>query len=451
MRLKCIAEEAKTLTLWVDATRVPSGDFNELLNVTVDLAEQSTGMLFRGESPAARFRMLAAHSDRQPTLVIFDEFDHVVMTMCTNEQQGLLRRLSHEHDYLSYVFVTRLRPGLVVEEVPDRNSRLSGICNPDRIKPLDRDHVRELCLRVALDLGHLADHREVGTAWADNIWRVVGGLPILVMALLRRIAVRHARAGTVTEDDISEILSNEAVNLEDDIASYWWNLSPEARLVLIDDLEPGGLSTIESRLREDGFIANGRVVRPDWLVAIGRRLGPFPSCVPSSEGTGNVARIEHLHALMVLINERLQLKGYYQAFETPHDLLKYFRLARPLVDDFGMRQVVAHLFHVFVEKVRWTTHDARAHVSDPLKGLYTDALVVADLAVLHGQGVDGRPAEDSGELRVSRSVQEVLRRFCGSSSPDSCELRNRVRDALLDEIGSLLERCYWAIDNLPTA
>lgn len=160
-----IANENGTRVIWADVGDIPPGQLPKALQRVCDRA----GILSSGadESPECQFESLARSTVRQPVVVIFDEFDHLALE-CGIAEQAFLRRLASENDNFSYLFITRLDPMKLLEEVPD-HSRLLGIFNtngfissPKETSESYLDASGKTCRRLISNNGNSSSGSELG-------------------------------------------------------------------------------------------------------------------------------------------------------------------------------------------------------------------------------------------------------------------------------------------------
>jgi len=220
------AEKNNTQVLWVDAIDIEPPNFTCLLERVLAFAEP--WMKPAGSTLKKRFENLVKTSNIKPILMVFDEFDRVALNLCM-EEQVFFRRMAQQYRGWCCLFISRLPPQGIVEEVTDANSRLLGICNQHLVRPLERRDVKDFCRRVAEDLGQ----KDLEDLHVD-IRKAVGGFPVAVAAALKSLAIAITmRENPEDELDANEIIAKSAVGVSMELEGYWSSLSPVTRSVLL--------------------------------------------------------------------------------------------------------------------------------------------------------------------------------------------------------------------------
>ncbi|WP_437980758.1 hypothetical protein [Sorangium sp. So ce117] len=428
-RLASIAETNGTLVVWVDAGDIASNDFEGLLDRTA--ARASRHIELEEESPRERFESLAARSSDQPVLVVFDEFDHIASNLDT-PRQAFLRRLKSENDLFCYIFVTRLDPALIMEEVPDHNSRLSAICNHHRIKPIAEADVHELCRRVGNDL-----RIPEATAWARLIFQAVGGYSYAVTWLVKEISV-EAQDRALDAEAVREIVESRRREVDADLRYYWGDLRSGTRSLLLHGSADRAGALYSEDARADGYLADKQVIRPAWLVEVGKDVGLAPRESFPTAHRAATAPVEHIQRLIHAINSHLERRGLPPGFELPGEKLRYFLFTRADVSITVLATAVEHLCRIMIDGSRsidgrcWRLPTALAEVLEQSESYRALLLLRGALA---GSGAAPRPGPKGGE----EEVREVYARLSGVSSPSTREHWGALLRGLLDRIIATLE------------
>jgi hypothetical protein len=430
---KLAAEAARqgTTVIYLDASDVAPTDLDALLERV--FSKLPPGFLPAEPAPVRkRFETLAGRSAEQPILLVFDEFDHIALNLGTDEQ-ALLRRLKEEHKRFCYLFATRLKPSLIVEEVSEERSRLLGVCTPEKLAMMERRDVHDLCKRVGRDLGSASFER-----WHEWIWKAVGGLGAAVTALVHALAVEQLE-GELDAARVEEVMEQRREDVDVFLSGFWRDLQPGTRELLLDE-GPTASSEHKGSAKQDGFIdAAGNVIRPTWLIEVSRRLGRVP---PELSGMlpNRMAKTERLHMLINVLNANVKRLGYTQVFVLTDETLLYYPLNRPVMDEQGLRAAVDHLHKVLCEGSRNSAGKSR--IPEPLLPTFKRSDPYEELVALrnfYGHDPDHREEAERPSERY-QNQGEVFRRHCGQTSPTRPEQWARVRDGLVDGFVAVLEK-----------
>ncbi|WP_375767762.1 ATP-binding protein [Archangium gephyra] len=439
------AQQQGSTVVYLDASDLVPTDFDGLLERV--LARIPPELRPSGSAPVRqRFEMLAGRSADNSILLVFDEFDQIALNLGTDEQ-ALLRRLKEEHKRFCYLFATRLKPSLIVEEVSDERSRLLGVCTPEKLGMMERRDVHELCKRVGRDLGSASFER-----WHEPIWRAVGGLGAAVMALTHALAVEQLEVeGELDAAQVEDVLEQRREDVNGFLSGFWRDLQPGTREFLLE-AGPAVSNEHRSSAKQEGFIdAAGSVIRPAWLIEVSNRLGRIPPEMQVGEGPNRVAKTERLHMLMAALNSNIKRLGYVQMFLHTDESLHYYPLNRPVRDQAGLKAAVDHLFKVLCEGARNSAGTWR--IPEPLLTEFKASAPYKELVALR-HFYDHDPDQRDDAERPSERYQnqgEVFRRHCGQPNPDHSDQWERVRDGLVDGLVDLLARLEVRSRDLPAS
>ncbi len=336
------AQEAGSAVAYLDTSGVSPTDFDGLLERLFEKLPRE--LRPEGSGPArGRLEQLARRSTERPILLAFDEFDNIALNLGLDEQ-ALLRRLKEEHKRFCYLFVTRLKPTLIVEQVSEERSRLLSICISERLGMLERRDILELCRRVASGMGSASFER-----WHGYIWKAVGGLGAAVMTLVHALAIESLEH-ELDEGRVEEVLEYRREPIESILSGFWRDLQPGTREMLLD-ADGAKASEYKGVAKQDGFIDSaGGVIRPTWLIELGERLGSVP---PESMGIpSRVAKVERLHILISALNGNVKRLSYPPVFVLTDEMLHYYLLTRPATTQDDLTSAVNHLSKILLEGSR---------------------------------------------------------------------------------------------------
>lgn len=416
--------------VWVDAIDVAT--FDDVLDRVVTRARDQYAINVNGETPRTRFETLVKTSAADQRLVIvFDEFDSVALGMSTPEQ-ALLRRLKSEHPLLGYIFISCLKPTDLMEEVPDKHSRILGICQLPRVKPLEQRHVKQLCQQVAgeLDIPALADD-------ADAIWSAVGGFPAAVMRALRMLATARYHDPGLDREDVDEKLRHQLLpEVEVDLQGMWRSIRPGTRAFLRGEAE---VEDCERDLREDGFHSRRSTSRATLLAEAGRR---WEHTHRARDTTGDHAVVVDLLRLVGDLNEALRLQSRQVALRVNDHATQVWRLARTPVTEELLNDAYVRLYTQFYENARQLKGpDPKPYLlPEPLAKIYRSARVIEAIVKLRcTYGHDRtRETDDEKPNRHYAELGEIFEEHCRARQPTSHEQRREVRLGLLHTLCELL-------------
>jgi hypothetical protein len=435
-RLAAMARDKGALPLYIDAGRVTPGRFDDLLQQVVEAAPPE--LRASGANIQERFSLLARASTERPILVIFDEFDHVAVDLRLDEQ-AFLRSLAETYQRFCYLFVTRLDPSLLVEEVTQVRSRLLGICALERLSALEKRDVRDLCRRVAKDLGQSSIEQ-----WVEPIWDHVGGCAAAVMTLLHVLASEELEE-SLTTDRLHEVMQDRRKELEPLLAGLWADLKPGTRSTLLREQPPSEDELELQDARQDGYYSRMTgVIRPRWLLEVGRKLGEVPANQQPSSDAACWGRVERMHLLLSAINTHLQRRGYLQAFTHTDESLRYFPLLRVACSEEDFKTAVEHLYKVLHEGARSPKvpqGESAWRLPPRLKQALTESIGYRSLVELRNfyDHDPGRRAEPERPSRRYEAQGDFFERHCGERSPRTAEQWRKIRDGLVREVLAALE------------
>lgn len=422
------AERTGTKVLFVDAMDVRPASLEALIRRVIG----SNGAGHQSGDERAKFEgLVRSHVDQgRPFLLIVDEADGVVMNFQTNEQ-AFLRRLKADVSGLAYLFVSHMPPAELVEEVPEKQSRLLGVCEQRRVMPLERRDIKELATRVASTL-----EIQLPQESADFVWNQAGGFPLAVTGLLKAIAIARKHAtGDVDLDVLPERLAGE---LRVDLRDYWRSLNPGSRTASLD---PSTGFKHQADLKEDGLWSNGSSTLGTMVKSLGERSGnadedrPAAAAVPVNEIAFT------LRPLVREINEALQLTGRPNGFRLVSAADDVFRAARTPCTDDQLKLSLDYLYQVYFEGARSTDGNPRRYLLPPPLGeLYAKSEVIqtiSDLRCFYFHD-HARATDHERPNRYAEEAGAHFERLCGRRVPATDELRLQVRTRILQELHSLL-------------
>jgi hypothetical protein len=429
------ARERGSATVYVDASQVPAADFAALLERVLERSPYKlspTG----AETAQKRFTALAARSAQQPILVVFDEFDHIAIHLGTDEQ-AFLRQLKEENPRFGYLFITRLSPALLVEEISQERSRLLGICNPERLSGLERREVHDLFKRISKDLGRPELER-----WHELVWKVVGGYSTAVMILAHALAA-EALHQSLDEERGRELLEEKKREVQEHLTGLWRDLQPGTRALLLQNEAPRPHEPNLIELKQDGFFETALgVLRPTWLIEVGERLGRIPPEPTSSTGEKRMSRVERLHQFILGLNENVKRLGYPAVFAPTDEALRYFWLTRSVTSEEQLKSAVDHLYKVLCEGARSSSGTKEWRMPGVLLDIYRGSDGYEELITLrnfYSHDPNVRDAVDTPSSRY-QNQGSVFRRHCGEENPRRPDQWNQIRDGLVNELMKVLTR-----------
>jgi AAA domain len=433
------AARKDTSAIYVDAGGVAS--FGELVaSITRAAGTSGDNTLNACKDPVGALEALVRTAVQRPLLLVIDEADCVALNLRVVEQ-ATFRRLAHEENRFACLFVSRSNPASLVEEVPDVNSRLLGICNQRRVKPLLLVDIEELCGRVGEDLGC-----DLPRWLAARIWENVGGISVAIMSAVHAVAVRLVEGTEVGERDFDELLESELCgSVRRDIQGFWWDLDPECRLGLLAE---SASARQERRLREQGMVHRARVVKPLRLLEEAHELGVAP---PGDEKpSGDVALVETMFSLLVAVNNRLKLNKYNEGFRVTTDTVKFFVLTRATCTEEDLSAAVDYLYAVFFEGARDRKGNREYLLPCPLDELYKTARVVGDISDIRNflRHSHGRPTDYERRNISYQEAGDIFDARTGSRDLSTDDERRRFRRSLIEDLVSVLQRIYDRLDEI---
>lgn len=411
-----------TRVIWVDAGDLNATDFNGLLDRAVKRGEAYVRV--SGASPRERFEALASDSSSGPVLIVFDEFDHIAVNFQTYEQ-AYLRRLSQDYAMFCYIFITRLDPSFLVEEVSEQNSRLLAVCNHLRIKSLPVEAVHELCRKIGGDTG-LPDF----TSWADPIFERVGGYPYAVTWLAKEIVVA-AQGGPLDYDIVLDVFDSHRRQIELDMQLHWTDLLPGTRALILQEASAQPDQANFADARADGYVTRARrAVRPQWLLEVGQRSGLAPATSVSGSSLSNAAlSVEHLQRLVSAINAHLKRRGRSPGFEHSTQVFRYFWLTRPQVSRETVTRGVDHLARILLDGSRFPD-GKKSRLPANLSRAFERSEGYTLLLELRRELTPGARRTVERDKRLS--AEELYQRLCDSAQPKGADDWQAICDRLLE-------------------
>jgi hypothetical protein len=441
------AKDKGDLVIWVDLIDADRRTFNEWLSVILQRAREDADNFQltdeQSENPRFGLEALAKYSNRQPVLLIFDEFDRMAMQMRLDEQ-AFLRKLSHNHYSFTYVFITRSDPVRIIEDV-EEHSRLTGVCRQKCVPPLSRRAVKKLCRLAFKDLDV-----ELPNYLADMIWERVGGISVAVTHLVCQVVCEYLYEDVPPEKhDIEHVFKSEKRALRPDLEGYWWDLHPHVRMVLLGETSKESSQAIEDKLYGAGLIDRRRrdVIRPQWLIDLGNELGVTSMGEGVEVQNVRLKRVKRLHSLMASINETLKLKTGREPFEQTTETLKWFPLSRESCSDSEFVAAVNHLYKVFFEGAsKGSGDDRKFRFPDTLDEFYegsrSNSNIVGHISWVrnHFDHDKNSPADHFKPNKNYKTIGELFEEYCGCASPRTELERLKLRDELVRRLADHLQR-----------
>lgn len=429
------AGEAGAITSRVDAlTLGGQASFRDVLDRAI--ANLGDGPRASEGTPWQRFERIVRRG-RRPLLFVFDEFDRIGCRL-TEEEQGSLRALKQDCPSLACVFISRADPARLVEEYPAEMSRLTGVCTPIRLRPFKRSAVVDLAGVVRADLGLPNDDLE----WATEVWKRVGGYPVLVMGLLHQLAigVTHGGAGT----DFVELLEDARAALLADLSSFWWDLPARTRMAIA-----GRVTQTANDWRAAGLWDRDEPIVPAFLADVGSQLGVTRHRAgQDSTGEPVIGRIELLHELIAQVNDSVKLFGAAQPFVLTTELLRYSSAVRGGDSRDGAHRFVDYMHKLVYEGARERAGDKRWRFPAELESLYKASPVIGDISNLRNffRHDQNRPSDAGTGNEAFVEAAAIFRRLCGTENPRSAEHWRRLRDSILEGACALLDELQVTLD-----
>ncbi|MFC1844051.1 ATP-binding protein [Thermodesulfobacteriota bacterium] len=428
------ASSNDTLVLKADVIDI-NGDSGTLFdNMLIRLTKKAHKLLpIEGDTIYKNFESLARYSDKRPLLIIIDEVDKVAISMKTDEQ-AFLRRLVSEYDKFSYCFISQQAPESIVEEVPDINSRLLGVCVQEKIKPLQRLDVKELCKIVGSDLRLNEFHK-----YHKIIWEMVGGIPIAVNSMVRTLAIQCTHNPASLEGDIEKLLEEKLSDIKIDLMGYWKSLKPGTRLVLMGQAEE---EKFESQLRDDGlYKLHGGTIKPKFLIMVNKDSAFEIDIGASSDSEANtITKAENLLQLIAEINEALKIRGFKEGFFVGTTTIKLYFLSRKPCGVNEFKDAIDYLYKVFFEGARERKPNKdrikEYRLPEPLATKYKKAKVIGDISNLRNFLFHDQTKEEDSEKRNKYYVEasKIYQKYCGEKEPYLNDHRNSIRKGIIDNL-----------------
>jgi len=381
-----------------------------------------------GTTPREAFSALASAHEEKGLVVVFDEFDAIAVNLRT-EEQAYLRKLVSENSGLGFVFVTTQPPTSVMEEVPDKASRLSGVCKVHPVPPLRRADVSELCYRVADDM-----KLEALRSCTDEVWDRVGGFTLASVAFIEALARRVDSGEEVDSYTLDETLQELDSDVIPHFRCYAAGLRLESRLAAAGRLEPEQARAALSKDRlweRQGFVPS-RLLRE---VAI-------ESANASAEESQESAAHRVLH-LVADVNDALRLRGHTLAFRLSTATLRVYELVREPVTERVLGDSINFLYKTFYELARSqgpVEGKVRYLLPEALAKDYGRAPVVGAISDLRNylDHVHDRPTDDEKPNKHYMEAGRWFQHYCGKRAPaDEADWKS-VRDGLVRELAELL-------------
>lgn len=427
------AKENETIVFCVDAIDLFENGFKSVLRRAIKQARSS--IKIKGKTTKMQFESLAANSKAYPILLVFDEFDKVALTMQTDEQ-AFLRRLSTDHAQLSYLFISSTPPQNIVEEIPDVNSRLLGICNQQRLMPLERKDIITLCKKVGEDLD-IPDF----VSMSDLIRKAVGGLPVAVMTMVKALAVTMFHREKLDMEDIRDEMQKASMGLEADLQGYWFTLNSETRSVLSGECE---VVEYKRKVKEDGFFnrVEGLII-PDFLIAAGKRAGSFPPTIVEDK-KATLGQVDRLFKGISELNTSLQLRGLKNGIYIGNQTIDFWKLSRYPCTETELKEALDYLYKVFYEGAREQGGKRNYRLPSPLDDDYRKHRVVGAISNLRNfyDHDKSRPTDSEKPNKYFKEASEIFEMYCGRREPTTDEHRQKVRDGLIRDLVELLRTIY---------
>lgn len=424
--------EGKKQVRFVNAMEIAPTDFEGLLRAALPGPGKGAG-----EPAEKAFTSFVRDSESRPPLIIFDNFDAHAIQLGL-EQQRFLRSKKETYSYLNYLFVTRLDPNRIMEDVADEGSRLLSICGIQVPVPvLTLANVRQLCRLVTEAFGWSC-YRE----WTSAIMARVGGNPGAVVETLSSFVQRSA-GYPEAEPPIAEITES---TVRATLKSHWRGLPSACRVFLLGTAEGPSEKAIAMR---EGYWNGDReeAIRPELLLAIGRPVGMHDfEPVDPREGGAPVALtlMSELHELIDSVNRLAGSSG--DVFEINNETLRYHPVAREIRSENGLRLAVEHLAKVLHDGAR------RSPGGDPSASAWR--IADEDLVRRYMQSNGMRmlltlrrhyyPSPDEATALASRDEEasDWFERACDARAPAEPKHFDRVRMLLLRSLGAALRGLY---------
>jgi hypothetical protein len=177
-----------------------------------------------------------------PTLVVFDEFQDVLLTKPPLD--GLIRsRLEQHEDGASYIFAGS-HPGMMRRLFGDRTRPFYGQARAVRLGPLPDDALGEY-----IGARFARSGRDVGDIF-EPLLETARGLPQRAMLLAHFLWERTPPGGASDEDGWLRALDDAYLELRDELDSIWQGLADAERRALAAIARGPGLLTKKSVLEE---------------------------------------------------------------------------------------------------------------------------------------------------------------------------------------------------------
>ena len=431
------AEKAGKQVIRVNARDVPPTDFDGLLRKAV-LGDNSSGG--SGETLRKSFSTLVAKSVERPMLVVFENFDRHAVELGL-EQQAFLRSKKETFANLNYLFVTRLDPARIMEDVAE-DSRLLGICRPLQVSVFRTKDVRALCRTVAEVFGVPNQYKE----WAAAILGKVGGNP---RAVAEALVSTIAPLGDEVVDSCPVV--TDAAEVRDALRRHWRGLPSACQAFLLG--APGNETEEQKRsARLEGYWSAERSepIRPSILIEVGRAADIHQH----DEGPEHdmLVLIFRLHQMLDHVNttaERLRLGRIFEV--AVDEAFRYHPIARTVRSEPDLQPVANHLYKVFYEGPRdhkpgkgatqedWRIKDASARQA------YYNSDGMQMLLWLR-QYFDHAPHKDKAATEREETVGSWFERACGVVRPQEPAHFSQVVSFLLRELTDALRRLATTLE-----
>lgn len=353
---------------------------------------------------------LAGRAEKsQPIILILDEVDQIAINL-EQYEQAFLRATLQNNPYFGIVFISRVRPGDLLQDYSDESSRLVGVCEIIRVPMLSRDEVSALVKIVEKHCGERFP--EWLTAW---IYDRVCGYSVCVQALLREFLILCYQLDSIPSE--IEVRSHSHAWFEaisSDLFGLWGDLSLNIRKVLLGAKDKF-IGTTRRELITLKLATENEPLLPSWLIEIGTETGILaePRNLPGLFGLAT-----KLSETLELCNEISLRKGGNQFFQTTQQLFKLFHLARPVANEADLNERINLLYKICIES---TSSDKlpkenRCLIPEGLRSIYKKSVGFETLSAWRNFSFHD-PSHDLEQGNSSKRYTNIGKICCGYLGP----------------------------------
>jgi len=429
------AKKENTTVIYLDTSDLPSDSIEGVLERSVSRVKRQFHV-----DPGdikQQFESIAEKSVEKPILFIFDEFDKIATNMLMDDQ-AFLRRLDAENKKFSYLFISCVPTENIVENFPDINSRLLGVCNKQKIAPLERRDIKRLFKKVAADL-EMPDFKHLDKI----VWKMVCGFPVAVMSMTKALAIAWYHRGELDEEKVFETLRSARRDVTVDIEKYWHSLQSATRAVMLGRCEPDKYQQV---LKEDGFYNRREgFIKPQFLVEAAENSAPDINLSTSDDKSKQYyENIFNLGKLISRINHSLQLKSQTHGFYLGNQTIKMYKLSRNPCDENNFKASVDYLYKIFYEGARVKKKNKIYRLPSPLDFMYKSNPVIGTISKLRNFIYHDKTRNTDAEKqnKYFSEAGDVFEKYCGQRDPFNDILRQQIRQGLINDLLSLLNEIY---------